>query len=1075
MSEQQNVGACPDLEMLGAFFEGHGGGQLDQHIATCSSCLDRLEKLREDQFHNAATPIHDVEKFLNGPEFPPFQQKILDLVSTVPPAEPPLLPDRINRFQVCRWLGRGTFGDVYAAFDPLLKINVAIKVSRSGLFSSTSSQADFLLEAQRIARLNHPGLVHIRDVIIDDDRTAIVMNLVDGGTLKDRLKSAENSPLALEDAVGMMTQIARAAHFAHEAGLIHRDLKPANILLEADGRPVIADFGLAFDHREQSSDSIHQAGTLPYMPPEQYGPPSSIDRRSDLWAMGVILAEMIHGERPFLQKTRPELERAIREDPPKLPDVPTKRPLNTIIKKCLAKSPADRYATADEFAHNLEQWHRKYTATGISRWGWRRHVALAASALSILVIFFLAQRQFREIQLSQTTANLEAATASQIPRLVNELRLMGASPYFLKGRSVTSDDDGRFRLNLARGACGDNDPQLCRDIVNYLRSAKLEELKAASMPGVCDSIRDGLLTSTRRCLDDMLSAREFLRLAAIVAHFGSDDTVWSSLGDRVAEELCSEVPNNELDDWKEIFHPIGARSLGKRLKTLMTLPESSETIQHRSLTLLCSFFRDDIDQLTELIRFADGKKMIPLIDVINRHPESFRDQARESLLETFQRLNREPRNPSPDDDDPPTEQDLQSARVAVVLWELGDTRAACLALRDDPNPTLKRLVIFGLKEQSISPTSLIKKIDDLRQTGAPESNGIVFGLLQTLWLTDNHVVGNKICPHWLNEIYFDEDSGIHSMGALLAKRFSVNLDPLTEGIHGEWCVDRFEEITMEFRVIEKKREFLAGRPNLHSKVFGLDSWRPHKRIIDYRFAIGLHEVTWEQIRKTTAAARRRKEIVAGDAAATHLGDAEIQDVFHFCNWCSEMNRLDACYEPDPLRAEGRYLVPRKDYLLRSGYRLPTDGEWECACRAGTETSCFFGQLPTDEDFARALINKYAWMFFTPGKLTIPIAQGQILSQPVGGKLPNRWGLFDTYGNVMELCVRSSSPEDGTHEIKMMDSVVRSDEFENSFETCIRGAGLNHNQIAYVRSHARTEKVRYSPMSGIRIAKTLVSH
>ena len=1073
MSEQQNVGACPDVEVLEAYFEGHGDGQLDQHIATCSSCLDRLEKLHEDQLHNAATPIHDVKKYLNEPEFPQFQQKIHDLVSTVPHAEPPLLPDRINRFEVCRWLGRGTFGDVYAAFDPLLKIDVAIKVSRSGLFSSTSSQADFLREAQHVARLNHPGLVHIRDVIIDDDRTAIVMNLVDGGTLKDRLKTTETAPLALADAVGMMIQIARAAHFAHEAGLIHRDLKPANILLEADGHPVIADFGLAFDHREQSSDSLHRAGTLSYMSPEQYGPPSSIGRRCDLWAMGVILAEMIHGERPFPQRTRAELERAIRDEPPQLPDNPTKRHLNMIIKKCLAKPPEDRYATADEFSHDLEQWHKEYTATGISRWkyGWRRHVALAASALLILGIIFLAQRQSREIRLSQTAANLEAATTSQIPRLVNELTMMRASPDFLKGQSVSSDDDGRFRLNLARGACGDNDPQLCTDIVNYLRTAKLEEFKAALTPGVCDSIRDGLLTSTRRCLDGRLSSREFLRLTAIVAHFGNDDTVWSSLGVRVAEELCS-VPDHELADWQEIFHPIGARFLGERLKTLMTSAEVSETIQHRSSTLLCSFFRGDIDQLTELIRLADGKKMIPLIDVFNQQPKSFCDQARDRLFESFLRLTREPRNPSPDDDEPPTEQDLQSARVAIALWKLGDAEAACRALRDDPNPTLQRLVIFGLKEQSIS---LIKKIDELRQNASPESNGIVFGLLQTLWLSDKQDVGSKICHQWLNKIYVDKDSGIHSMGALLARRFGVSLEPLTEGIHGEWCVDRFDDITMEFRVIETKSEFFAGRPNLHRKNFALDSWRRHKRIIDHRFAIGLHEVTWEQIRKTRESAGSRKGVVAGDAAATHLGDAEIQDVYHFCNWCSEIDGLDPCYEPDPLRAEGRHLVPRNDYLLRSGYRLPTDGEWECACRAGTESSCFFGQLPTKVELAKTLINQYAWMFFTPDRLEIPIAQGQILSQPVGHKLPNRWGLFDTYGNVMELCVRSSSPEDGAHEIKTIDSVVRSDEYENTFVTCIRGAGLNHDQIAYVRSHARTERIRYSPMSGIRIAKTLVGH
>ncbi len=1059
MSAQKNISDCPEAGVLVAYLDGHGNEQLDLHIAACSSCVDKLDKLHDDQFHNAATPVHDAKEFLNEPEFDQFQQKIQNLFSTAPPPEPTPMPDRINRFEVRRWLGSGTFGDVYAAFDPLLKIDVAIKVSRSGLFSSKSSQADFLREAQHVARLNHPGLVHIRDVIIDGDRTAIVMNLVDGGTLKDRLKSAEVSPLALADAVGMMIQIARAAHFAHEAGLIHRDLKPANILLEADGRPVIADFGLAFDHREQSSDSLHRAGTLSYMPPEQYKS-EEIDRRCDLWAMGVILAEMIHGERPFPQKTRAELERAICEEPPQLPDDPTKRHLNTIIKKCLAKSPADRYATADQFAHDLEQWHRECTATGISRWkyGWRRNVALTVSTLLLLGTIFLAQQQSNKTRLTQTAANLEAATASQIPRLVHELAMLRATPDFLKGRSVSSNDAGRFRLNLARAACRDNDPQLSTDIVNYLRTAKLEELKAALTPGVCDSIRDGLLTSTRGYFEDQLTDSENLRLAAIAARFGPDDTIWPGLRDRVANELCS-VPEHELADWLLLFHPVGARFLGEPLQATMTLPDTPKPIRHRSSVLLASFFKDEMEQLTELIKVASVGNLGPFIEQLHRQPKPISDEAKRSLFDAFQTLTRGPRNPTPDDDEPPTDQDLQASRVAVALWKFGDATAACLALRDDPNPTLQRLVIYGLHEQSASPSSLIEKIREHRANQSSESRAIVFGLLQTLWLTETSLWNRQPNYDWLTELYrHSPDSGIHSMSGLLLRRLGLPCD-IGPGDHGEWRVEQISDFTMEFRVIERDA-FLAGTPKFETMPLGVDSWPRHQRRIKRRFAIGLSEITWQQIRwvKPKAGFHDGVEMISSlDAAATYLNEDYLQDIYTFCNRCSTQNGLEPCFE----LVNGK-LKPYANFLDRTGYRLPTDGEWECACRAGTTTERFFGQIPRDKAFATLLVNQYGWHM----ENAVPL-RAAFVSQPVRTRLPNRWGLFDTYGNARELCMIGTPP---STEASITDDDV--DATLSPSGTCMRGPSVGESGVDYARSHARSWRINEASLTGIRIVKTI---
>ncbi len=267
------------------------------------------------------------------------------------------VPERIDRYKVIRLLGEGGFGRVYLARDERLEKEVAVKLAKKPQAGTQTIADAYLAEARNLARLEHPHIIQVYDVQIDDVQPYIVMKYVDGLTFEKWVSTRRPS---MQEIVRTLIAVCDALGFAHRHDLVHRDLKPSNILIDQEGRPHVTDFGLALHIDVRSEWRGKVTGTLPYMSPEQVrGEAHRIDGRSDIWSFGVLLYEQLAGSRPFAARdTEQLLDDISTVDPPpprqRNPSIPPE--LERICLKCLEKRRSDRYSTVSDLIEDLKHW-----------------------------------------------------------------------------------------------------------------------------------------------------------------------------------------------------------------------------------------------------------------------------------------------------------------------------------------------------------------------------------------------------------------------------------------------------------------------------------------------------------------------------------------------------------------------------------------------------------------------------------------------------------------------------------------------------------------------------------------------
>jgi tetratricopeptide (TPR) repeat protein/predicted Ser/Thr protein kinase len=289
------------------------------------------------------------------------------------PAADTLLRGRVlGHYEIERLLGAGGMGRVYAARDTQLGRDVALKVAP---FDSQDAQSRLVREAQHASRLSHPHICHIYDVGRADDRPFVVMERVPGKSLAEVLREG---PLPVEQARRYGAEIADALAHAHEQGVTHRDLKSTNVMITPKRGAKVLDFGLArmldthqIDALSQSQRSLTGegmiAGTLPYLAPELLRGRRG-DQRADIWALGVLLYEMVSGRRPFTGSTGFELSAAILHQPPEALPATVPGWMSAVITRCLEKDPGLRYQQASDVYQALSETAAptRISPTGVS-------------------------------------------------------------------------------------------------------------------------------------------------------------------------------------------------------------------------------------------------------------------------------------------------------------------------------------------------------------------------------------------------------------------------------------------------------------------------------------------------------------------------------------------------------------------------------------------------------------------------------------------------------------------------------------------------------------------------------------
>jgi serine/threonine protein kinase len=335
---------------------------------------------------------------------------------------------RLGPYEIVVPLGAGGMGEVYRARDSRLGRDVAIKVLPTSLAPNAERLQRFEQEARAAAALNHPNILAVHDIGTHDGAPFIVSELLDGETLRTRL---EAGALPLRKAIDYAVHIAHGLAAAHEKGIVHRDLKPENIFITSDGRIKILDFGIAkLTEAEPAAASAtllpttppHTLpgvvlGTIGYMAPEQVRGLTT-DHRSDLFALGAVLYEMLAGRRAFRGDTSIDAMTAIlKEDPPDLPSTERQIPpaLARIVDRCLEKSPAQRFKSADDLAFALEALStHSGTVDAVTTNAVRRRASpawIVAALLAIALVSSLVSSYVRTPP-SALETRLEIATSS---------------------------------------------------------------------------------------------------------------------------------------------------------------------------------------------------------------------------------------------------------------------------------------------------------------------------------------------------------------------------------------------------------------------------------------------------------------------------------------------------------------------------------------------------------------------------------------------------------------------------------------------------------------------------------------
>ena len=395
MDEIATATDCPDADELSEFATGNLLGKsfarIARHVEDCPACEAALAAIDVPD-HPFLTQVRDAASFDIFPEVtlpPELLTAVQSFASDRRNPTDKFTQRRLGKFELLEELGFGSFGHVFRARDTELGRIVAIKMLRAGRLASREEVDRFIREARSAAQLQHPGLVALHETgQTDEGMFYLVEEFVEGETLAARMQTGT---LGVRPIAELIARVADALDHAHRHGVIHRDIKPSNIQLDSEGRPHVMDFGLAKREADETSMTLEGQflGTPAYVSPEQARGDAQVDGRTDVYSLGVVLYELLTGERPFRGNRQMLVHQVLNDEPRPLRQLNDKiqRDLETICLKALSKSPARRYGSAQNLANDLRRFlsGEPILARPIGRgerlWRWCRHNPVAAGLL----------------------------------------------------------------------------------------------------------------------------------------------------------------------------------------------------------------------------------------------------------------------------------------------------------------------------------------------------------------------------------------------------------------------------------------------------------------------------------------------------------------------------------------------------------------------------------------------------------------------------------------------------------------------------------------------------------------------
>ena len=999
------------------------------------------------------------------------------------------LPRRFGDYELLEEIARGGMGVVYKARQ--LKAGgrkVALKMILGGANASADALERFQREASLVAGFSHPNIVPVYEVGEAAGQPFYSMSLVEGGSLHERLQT--QGPLDPRSAARLVRQVAEAVQHAHDQDVIHRDIKPHNILLQPSeqrtratctGKPLavprtgaadpaaceqprLADFGLARTRQGGHSVTGEQLGTPSYMAPEQArGLVHAVDARTDVYGLGAVLYCALTGRPPFQSASPVETMRQVLEQepaPPRRLNPALPRDLETICLKCLNKVPAKRYASARDLADDLRCFlqHEPIEARPTPAWErgvkWVRRRPTAAALLGVAVLILAAlvgsglwhQRQMRQTRQATRAADLVRALASaqtpEVPRLIDEIEACRAwADPLLRQELTVAPVDCKRRLHASL-ALLPVDPGQVPALRQRLLAAQPDEVEV-----LCAALRPhrGRLTRALwQVLEDAdTEAPRRFRAACALAAYDPANPRWAEAGPSVAAHLVQENPL-VLGQWAHALRPLRHR-LADPLAVLFRDDRQTDAERIVAADLLADFAADDLPLLVSLLLDAMPRQFALLWPRLAARPGQTLDLLTAELERT----------PAAGTSAAARETlARRQAQAAVALVRLGRPEPVWRHLRHSPDPRLRTYLLHAFQPLGVDPRVLVQSLSEESDLSARRALLLALGEYPASKLPPAD--RKKLVGQLLEDYRNHPDPGLHAAVDWLLRRWGREAEcrRIDRELAGQprgrrrWYVSR---MGFTLAVVPGPVTFRMGAAESEAEHQGDE--RPHTCRIPRSFALATCEVTagqFERFARATGTSHRLPGNHSGAADAPVISVSWL-DAARYCRWLSEQEGIpedQMCYPPCGEIKEGAEL-PR-DYLSRTGYRLPTEAEWEYGCRAGATTARAYGASET-------MLAQYAWYIRNSGDHT----------WPVGRLKPNDLGLFDTYGNAWEWCQNQLRPyptgaehedREDSSRISLRDRVMRGGAF-GSHASNIRSARRYPFQVTYLSV-------------GLRIARTV---